>query len=386
MRNKFILSGVLLFLATGLLWAQFWKDYSEKDRQRAGEAYWLAGRQYQEVGKTEKGRDHMALGRLIYPQLDPDTIADEQLPSAAELLARGKATTIGAGSSAVPTGAIDSFFLRFVGTMLDEDAAAAVDFLDGSVYLTQLTTEVTRADAQEALDGFFKEAPLRGMGPSAVYDLDSVVVARAPQAMQKAWGETYTLTVNARKDYSEAVSFWDMQQQFFIRRAGGEWRIFSFGQNPPPLTWSPNTAVAVAAAAPAGARQADTNKAITEAFSGFITALLTKDAEGAVQYASADIRFLRLRQTVTRDELKTSLQGYFDNADFGGAAPADVLDLDSVFVEQAASPVEGVEDPVYMLNAKARVDLSGSLPIWSTYQSYYYTKDGNDWKIFAILM
>ena len=386
MRNKLILSGVLLFLATGLLWAQFWKDYSEKDRQRAGESYWMAGRQYQEVGKADKGRDYMALGKLIYPQLDPDTIADEQLPSAAELLARGKATAIGADSSAVPTGAIDSFFLRFVGVLLDEDAAAAVDFLDGSVYLTRLTTEVSRADAQEALDGFFAQAPLRGMGPSAVYDLDSVVVARAPQAMQKAWGETYTLTLNARKDYSEDVSFWDMKQQFFIRRAEGEWRIFAFGQNPPPLTWSPNTAAAVAAAAPAGARLADTNKAIIDAFSGFISALLTKDSEGAVQYASANIRFLKLRQTVTRDELKASLQGYFDNADFEGAAPADVIDLDGMFVEQAASPVEGVADPVYMLNAKARVDLSGSLPIWSTYQSYYYTKDGDDWKIFAILM
>jgi hypothetical protein len=386
MRNKFVLSGVLLFLATGLLWAQFWKDYSEKDRQWAGESYWLAGRQYQSVGKTEKGRDYMALGRLIYPQLDPDTIADEQLPSAAELLTRGRTMAIGADSSAVPTGAIDSFFLRFVSAMLDEDAAAAVDFLDGSVYLTRLTAEVTRTDAQEALDGFFKEAPLKGLGPSAVYDLDSVVVARPPQAMRKAWGETYTLRVNARKDYSEDVSFWDMKQQFFIHREGGAWRIFSFGQSPPPLTWSPKTAAAVAAAAPAGAREADTNTAISEAFSGFISALLTKDAEGAVEYASANIRFLKLRQTVTRDELKTSLQGYFDNADFGGAAPADVLDLDSVFVEQAASPVEEVADPVYMLNAKARVDLTGSLPLWSTYQSYYYTKDGNDWKIFAILM
>jgi hypothetical protein len=204
--------------------------------------------------------------------------------------------------------------------------------------------------------------------------------------MQKSWGETYALTVNARKDYSQDVSFWDMKQKFLIHRADGEWRIFSFGQNPPPLGWSPTYAAATAAAAPAGARAADTNKAITDAFIGFISALLAKDAEGAVQHASADIRFLRLRQTVTREELKTSLQGSFDNADFNGATAADVLDLDSVFVEQTASPVEGVGGPVYMLNAKARVDLSGSLPLWATYQGYYYAKDGDDWRIFAILM
>lgn len=104
MRAKIILSGLVLFMATGLLWAQFWKSYSESDRKTAGEAYWLAGKQYQAVGKTEKGREYMALAKVIYPQLDPTTIADQTQPSAAELLAQGRATVIGGGASAIPTG------------------------------------------------------------------------------------------------------------------------------------------------------------------------------------------------------------------------------------------------------------------------------------------
>jgi hypothetical protein len=117
-----------------------------------------------------------------------------------------------------------------------------------------------------------------------------------------------------------------------------------------------------------------------------MTALLRKDADGATGAVSESIRFLRVRQTITREELKTSLQGYYENPSFTEAAPADALDLDSVFVEPAESPVDGVSGSVYMLNVKAREDLSPILPIWSTYQKYYFIKEGTDWKIFAILI
>ena len=127
-------------------------------------------------------------------------------------------------------------------------------------------------------------------------------------------------------------------------------------------------------------------KAVTDTFNSFLDALLKKDADGAVAYMQDNVRFLKLDQTVTREELKTSLQGYFDSASFPSETPADVVDADSMFVELAASPVEGVEGPVYVLNAKAKIDMSASIPIWSTYQRYYFAKDGNDWKIFALLL
>jgi hypothetical protein len=385
MRNKFVLSVLLLVLASGLLWAQFWKDYSDKERQTVGEAYWLAGKQYQAVGKTDKGADYMAMARLIYPQLDPATITDQALPSAAELLAQGRAVAIGGGAAAVPTGAINSFFLRFVGTLLDEDSAGVVGFLDGSIYLTKIPAEVTRPDFKESLDGFFQEASLKGLQPSAVYDLNSIVVNRAPDSMQNAWGETYTLTVNAKADYSKFVNFWEMKQEFYVHRVAGDWYIFALGAAAPPLSWRPQKAAPVQEAAPAAERDVDASKAITDAFDGFLAALLKKDADAALTYTSASVRFLKLRQSVTQDELKTSLEGYFEKADFGTAAPDDVVDTSSIFVEPAASPVEGVTGTVYMLNAMAKVDLSSTLPIWSMYQRYYFVKEGDAWKIFAIL-
>lgn len=384
MRAKFILSAMVLFMATGLLWAQFWKNYSDSDRKTVGEAYWLAGRQYQAVGKVEKGREYMAIAKAIYPQLDPSSIADLSQPSAAELLAQGRARTIGGGAGAIPTGALNSFFLRFVGSLVDEDAAGVAGFLDGSIYLTKVPVELTRTEAQDKLADLFKDAPLKGQEPSAVYDLNSVTVARADTPMLKAWGDSYTLAVSAREDFSSVTSVWDMKQKFFIRRSDANWYIFAFGQAPPPLTWSPQKSAPSAAAAPTGSTEVVQSKEIIDTFDKFVGALLAKDADAAVGYVTESVRFLKLRQGVTREELKTSFQGYFDSADFSDKTPADVVDPDSLFVERAESPVEGVQGTVYVLNAKAKIDLSASIPIWSTYQRYYFVKDGEDWKIFAL--
>jgi hypothetical protein len=116
-----------------------------------------------------------------------------------------------------------------------------------------------------------------------------------------------------------------------------------------------------------------------------MSALLKKDADGALAHMSDNIRFMRLRQTVSKEELKTSLLGYFDKGDFAESSVADVMDLDSVFVQPAASPVEGVTGPVYELNVRSKVDLSSNIPFWSSYQKYYFVQEGTNWMIFAIL-
>jgi hypothetical protein len=385
MRNTILLSVLLLFAATGLLWAQFWKDYSDAERQKVGESYWLAGAQYQSVGKSDKGTEFKTLAKEIYPQLDPAAIKDLSMPSAAELLAQGRTTTIGAGSGDLPSGALNSFFLRFVSSLAAKDAGSAAGFLDGSIYLTKIPAEVTRADAESQLADFFKATSTTGQGASSLYDLNTAVIARAPQSMQQAWGETYTYTVDAKADFSNDVTFWDMKQRFFIHKVGPDWFILGEGQADPPLTWSPQKATAVEAQPPAAATDSDSRKAVSDAFEACMGAILKKDADGAMEHMSDNIRFMRLRQTVTKDELKTSLMGYFDKPDFTEAPLADVMDLDSVFVQPAESPVDGVTGAVYELTVRSKVDMSASVPFWSTWQKYYFVEEGTNWLIFAIL-
>lgn len=389
MRNKsllFVACAVLFAFAVAALGAQPWKSSSQKDREALAQAYWLAGKQYQAVGKTDKGREFMDLAKVIDPQLDPSKITDEQLPSAAELMARGSAAPIGAGAAQIPTQSLNSFFLRFVGSMLSQDAAAAAGFLDGSVYLARVPGELSRADAQGDLDKFFSNRPLQGKEPGALYNLDSVVVAPAAPAMRAAWGDAYTLRVDAAADYSADLPFWEARQQFFIHREAGSWYIFAVGQSAPPLSWKPQAAgAAQAAPAPAGAVDAAASAAIADAFSACLGALLKKDAEGALAHMAASVTFLRLHQSVTSNELRTSLQGAFDSADFGSSEPGDVVDMDSAFIERAESPVQGVSGTVYSLSVQSKADLSKSIPFWSAYQRYYFVEEDGSWKIFAIL-
>jgi hypothetical protein len=385
MRNTILLSVLMLFAATGLLWAQFWKGYSDADQQKVAQSYWLAGAQYQAVGKTEKGAEYKALARVIYPQLDPAEIKDVTLPSAAELLAQGRTTTIGAGAGEIPSGTLNSFFLRFVSSLAEKNAAAAAGFMDGSIYLSKTKSEMTRADAESELDGFFRDSPAAGREPSSIYELDTAVIAPVSTEMRKAWGETYTYTVAAKADYASQLSFWEPRQKFFIHKVGPDWYILAEGQAAPPLTWMPRKAEAVQAQPPAAAADADARKLVTEAFETCMGAILKKDADGALEHMSGNIRFMRLRQTVSKEELKTSLQGWFDNAGFTEGPLADVMDLGGIFVQPAASPVEGVTGDVYELNVRSRVDLSSSIPFWSSYQKYYFVQEGAGWMIFAIL-
>jgi len=336
------------------------------------------------VGESAKGTEFKTLARIIDPAMDPATIKDTALPSAAELLASGRAASIGGGASSVPAASLSSFFLRYVSALLDESSAEVLPFLDGSLYVSKVPVEVKNADARPAFDAFFARAPLSGKKAGEIFDLESMVIARAPQAMQDAWGETYTLTVNARADFSAAIVFWEPRQQYFVHRTAAGWRIFGVGQSAPPLTWRP----AVAAAAPmttAAAPQADPTAAVSDSFKEFLSAILGEDADAAMAQTGATVRFLRLRQTVTKDELKTTMLGVFDRAQFPSTLTSDVVDLASVFVQPADSPVEGVGGPVYVLNVKSTADLSADIPFWAAYMQFYFAAEGSSWVIFAIM-
>jgi len=244
MRKTFLLSVLLLILASGFAWAQFWKGYGDTERRAVAEAYWLAGSQYQVVGKTAKGDEYKALAKIMDPSLDPASIKDAELPSAADLLAQGRATNLTVGSTPVP------------------------------------------------------------------------------------------ITV------------------------------------PEP------------AAAPAAA--IDSSAAIMDTFKEWMGAILSKDAEGALKDLSANVRFLRLRQTVTKHELETTLLGYFDKAEFPSVTVSDAVDMTSIFVDPADSPVDGVSGPVYVLNGKAMANLSDSIPFWADYMEFYFRQENGSWSIFAI--
>jgi hypothetical protein len=385
MKNRFILVAVLLCAATVLGWSQFYRDYDDATRKSLAEATWLAGKQYQAVGKTAKGAEYIEMAFNIWPELETSSISDAvALPSAAELLAQGSTQLIAAPAdekSAART--LSSFFLRFVAALLDEDAPAAAGFLDGSVYLIKLGSEVSRPDAENQLSTLFEGVSLAGLGPSDVYDLDTLVTTKAPASLSAAWGDTWILSVNARADFSEYLPFWEKQQQFYVRSDASQRYIAAIGQGAPPAAWRPATAAPAAAALPT-ASEAETTQAVKDAWTGCLTAFLSKNADAAVTFMDDEVRLLRMQQTVTREELKASFVGTFESTDFGGITLEDLVDPATVFVQRTSDFENEVDGPVYLLGAKATMDLSDTIPFWTTWQAYYFHPVDGAWSMFAI--
>lgn len=384
MKHRFILAAVLLCGTAILGWSQFYRDYDDATRKSLAEATWLAGKQYQAVGKTEKGAEYVALAFHIWPGLDTSGIVDISLPSAAELLAQGGTPLLAApADEQAAARTLSSFFLRFVAALLDEDAPAAAGFLDGSVYLVATGAEVARPDAERQLAALFQGVTLAGLGPSDVYDLDTLVTAKAPAALSAAWGDTWIMRVNARADFSAYLPFWEKQQQFYVRTTPAGRFIAAIGQGAPPAAWRP-AAPAPAAAAAAAPGIAETEQAVRDAWEGCLEAFLSKNADAAATFLDDTVRLLRLQQTVTREELKASFLGTFEGADFGGVTLDTLVDPDTVFVERSAELEADAGGPVYLLTAKARRDLSDTIPFWTTWQGYYFRSSGGAWRMFAI--
>jgi hypothetical protein len=130
---------VVILLAAGSAWAQFYERLSDAERQSLAEAYYLAGRQYAEQGLKDKGRDFEQMAYNIWPSLDPASIQPEGEPGAAAAISRVRP----APSEAVEP-LLRSLFLRLVSAFLTEDTGGMLELMDGTVYFTKLDRELSQ--------------------------------------------------------------------------------------------------------------------------------------------------------------------------------------------------------------------------------------------------
>ncbi len=385
MKNRVIISLLLVALCAGFAWGQFYMAYTPAERASLAPAYYLAGQAYSAAGKTAKGAEFMQMARNIDPNLDPSKITETALPSAAELLAQGGAIVIGVPQDEQAAArAIDSFLLRFVGALVEENPQKAAGFLDGSVYLSKLGTTVTRASAQAQLATLFAAVKLNELAPSSVYKLDTVVVLPGPQAISQAWGPTWLLQVQAQQDFSAFLPFWETNQQFFIRQVSGDYYISAIGLQAPPAGWIPAPPPPPGAAPPAAVPAGEVSQAVTDAFFGFVDALLAKNTNAAATFLASKVQLVRLQQTMTADEMKTSFNGLAASYDFTGVTSADVIDTSSIFVQPSTDYQGQVSGTVELLTVMTKMDLSATIPFWAAWQGYYFSQDQGNWKIFAI--
>jgi len=377
---------VVLLIASQALWAQFYTRLPQDERKELAEAYYLVSRQYESRGERDKGMAFEQMAYNIYPALDPSRITMRELPDAAVLILEGKAKLAAApleDPQAVQE-RLKSRFLRLVSSFLVEDAESMLKLMDGSVYFSELNTELTQEQMRRQLQSFFAEVDLRGLVPSQVFDLNSLQVTRVSPAQARNWGETYAIRIRARMDFSGQVAFWTTDQQYLMRRVDNRWLLFAVGQRLPMASWVPRKAPAPSArtAAPAVA------PVPAEELKGNLLAalryFLRKDPERASTYFAEEVRIIRMDTTLTRREIAETFRGYFESADFSGTTAEDVVDPGSIFVQPTDRFEDEVGAPVYLLTVKTRLDLSDRIPFWTRFQDYYFNRERGDWRILAI--
>jgi hypothetical protein len=371
---------LLVFVATGL-WAQFYTALPRDVRKSLAEAYYLVGKQYEQKGDTQKARDFQDMARNIDPGLDPANIQIRDLPTAAALILEGKArlAAIPRTREEATQELLKSKFLRLVSAFLSKDTAGMLELMDGSVYFGDLGVELTQAQIEQQLSGFFAGTALTGLAPSQVYDLNSLSVT----PVRTPWGETYAIQVRAKMDFSKQVAFWSTQQKYLMHQSAGRWLLFSVGQKLPPSNWRPKPAPRIARQAAPGL-QSGPQPEIKAALLACLDAFLDKDVDTASRYFANEVKILRLNTTLTRGEIAETFQGYFDNADFSAVSGEDIVDSKSIFVSVSDRFPDQSRGEEYLLTVKTRLDLSHKIPFWTRFQDYYFAEEMGAWRIFAI--
>ena len=371
---------ILLFLVVlpVLIWGQFYERLPQVKRRELAEAYWLVGRQYLQTGKESKGKSFQELAFHLDPFLDPRSIRLEDAASAEELIASSKVVYLEEPTRDL----LRSRFIRLAGSFLLGDTASVLELLDGSICVNG--TEVTRDQARSQLESFHAGRSLRGLAASEVYDLDSLAFTPVPPGADPRWGETWLIDVRAKKDYAALIGFWRRDQRFWIHRSGNDWLFLAIG-SPPPAGWMPR-----AVRPPGAARAEDPGSAspqtveVENAFMRCLQYFLLEDTRSASEFLYPQLRILRMGQTISREEMIATFQGYFESKDFTGMTAADVVDTNTLYIEPSDRFAAEMAGPVYQLSVRSRLDLSERVPFWTRFQEYYFSREGGTWKIFAI--
>ena len=384
---KKCLWGVAVFLIVGqMVWAQFYTRLPQDQRKELAEAYYLAGRQYANQGAREKGRAFEEMAYNIYPALNPSAIQLRELPDAALLILEGKArlAAVPSESPEAVQERLRSRFLRLVSSFLVENTGGMLALMDGSVYFTDLNAELSQDQIRTELDSFFAAVDLRGLVPSQVYDLNSLNVTRLSPALTRGWGESYAIRIRAKMDFSRQVAFWSTDQQYLMRRVNNRWLLFAVGQRTPPADWVPRKAPDPAQLQVSAALTALPVEVLQDNLLSALRYFLRKDVDRAARYFADEVRILRVGATLTRREIAETFKGYFESTDFAGTNADDIIDPGSIFVQPSDRFEDEVPGPAYVLTVKTRLDLSDRIPFWTRFQDYYFSREGDDWRIFAI--
>ena len=340
--KKFSIYIIILVLITQLSWAQFYQELAADQREELAEAYYLVGTEYLKVDRPGKGAEFKSMAYNINPRLQPEKIRERALQQAAGLILSREGFFIGEK----PESLLRSKFKRLIGSFLAADITSILEFVRGSLYINKLQVEVTRQEIAGALTDFFAVVSLKGLAPSQLYNFNSITFNWYEHDKTARWGETSLLTVQSRGNFSDYTRLWDSEQGFLFSKIGGKWHIISIGKEMPPVSWRPQAVTSRVITRDESSYQGSVQ--VKAAFIECVSFFLDKDIRSATEYLHDQVKILRLNTTLSKEEMISTFQGYYENSDFTGVNLQDVINEESIFIETSERFSSEIPGQVYL--------------------------------------
>ena len=352
-----------------------------EEKAEMAESYYLAGLQYELVGKLELAAGMRRLAFDLKPDLDPEAIGEQQ-GERIDLPDRPQAEQV--DTTGWTSSLVVSQLLRLASAFLAHDSDTIVSMLDGSVYVAGM--DVTRSQAHAALDALFAERSLTGISLGQIYDVDDVMAHRYEPG-RGALADAFEVSLDARMDLSADVPFWGMQQRFTLRPVGDTWLVsailFSDEQRIP-VDWSPAPMESAAEAERRMLASAARNKALADRTSVAKAVIdgadrfLEKDTAGVLAAVDQEIR-IPDGSALTRQSLRARLDDYFSRSPYRALSAGDVITIGMI------EPLAGADG-----GSRYRVEISfedryqEAFPALRSGQSLEFRDADGRWVLYAI--
>lgn len=359
---------------------------SPEKKTEMAESYYLAGLQYEEVGKLDLAAGMRRLAFELKPDLDPEAIGEQQRekidlpdrPPAEEVDTTGWTSSL-----------VVSQLLRLASAFLAHDSDAIVSMLDGSVFVAGMN--VTRSQAHTVLDALFAERSLAGISLGQIYDVDNVIAHRYGIGTG-ALEDAFEVSLDARMDLSADVPFWGTQQRFVLRPVGDTWLVSAIlfsNEQRVPANWSPAPMESAAEAERRMHASAARIKALADR-SSVVTAVidgadrfLEKDTAGVLAAVDHEIR-LPDGSAVTRESLRTMLDDYFGSSPYRGLTADEVIEVGMVEALDADGGGADGGSARYRVEVTFAAQYQEAFPSFRSGQSLELRDADGRWVVYAI--
>lgn len=351
--------------ALSLGWAEFYTDLSQESRKELAEAYYMAGEQYKQVGKTKKGQDFIDMAYKIYPGLTPSAIGEPQRTQKrpTSVQTSWKPSYPKTPPSVAPDQNLVLYqFSRFLRAFITEDIEVMKKVLDSSVYIDAIDDWVSEKEIEGYLTTIFDAYPIDKMPPSDLIRLETIEISKLSDYL---WKGSVEITDVPEIGLNESINVDSLRQEFFFRPDASSWLIFAAGALPEKseVVLFPE-------------------RYIGDAFLSCLDHFLHKRPGKAAGYFTDPFHNVPLGAYVSREELAMTFLGYYEEY--------DVTALGDVSVSMEIDAAEDYSHPSGRI-FKVYVTLKGdtdedSIPFWKSFRGYYFVFDEKEtaWNIAAV--